>query len=183
MSESPFGNTSPWDEPTEVPAAENVKELPVTTAPATATTHTQEGVTLSFKGGTGYDANLCVLRSATVKEMDKLLEEEGPAIASMLRKASKIQAFNTELNTSEKGVKAPAKAQAGTQKNTFSGGKVQKSNDPGPGPECECGEPTTYTEWGTNKFGKPYRAFKCAEKVRDWRSNDGCDFIEWFNGK
>ncbi|MEV8022525.1 hypothetical protein AB0O76_40785 [Streptomyces sp. NPDC086554] len=154
----------------------------MTTTATAATAHTQEGVTLSFKGGTGYDASLLVLRAGTVTEMDQLLEAEGQRLASLMKRMAKIQSFNSELNASEKGAKAPAAASGG-QKNSFSGGKVQKSNDPGPGPECECGEPSSYTEWGTNKFGKPYRAYKCAEKVRDWRSGGGCDFIEWFNGK
>ncbi|MEU1151846.1 hypothetical protein ABZ369_02285 [Streptomyces sp. NPDC005918] len=182
MNESPFGNSSPWDEPAETPTAEIVKESPVTAATTATTAHTQEGVTLSFKGGTGYDASLLVLRAGTITEMDKVLEEEGPQLASLMKRAAKIQAFNTELNGSEKGAKAPS-GNSGGPKNTFSGGKVQQSSDPGPGPNCHCGTPSAYTQWGKNKFDKPYRAFKCAEKVRDFRSNDGCDFIEWYNGK
>ncbi|WP_327377697.1 hypothetical protein OG393_29350 [Streptomyces sp. NBC_01216] len=121
MSESPFGSGSPWDEPTENTASnKNDTESPVTTA-APAPTAAPEGVTVSFKGGLGYDASLAVLRAATVADMDNLLEEEGPAIASMLRKMAKIQAFNTELNTKDKG--ATAKPAGRT---TFSGGRVQQ---------------------------------------------------------
>ncbi|MFD9561490.1 hypothetical protein [Streptomyces sp. NPDC059994] len=154
----------------------------MTTASTAATAHTQEGVTLSFKGGSGYDASLLVLRAGTIAEMDQVLEQEGAQLASLMKRAAKIQSFSTELNASDKGAKAPS-ASAGAQKNTFSGGKVQQSTDPGPGPNCHCGVPSAYTQWGKNKFDKPYRAFKCAEKVRDFRSNDGCDFIEWYNGK
>ncbi|MCY0945359.1 hypothetical protein [Streptomyces antarcticus] len=122
MSESPFGSGSPWDEPTENTTTPNETntESPVTTA-VPAPTAAPEGVTVSFKGGLGYDASLAVLRAPTVTDMDNLLEEEGPAIASMLRKMAKIQSFNTELNTKDKGVAAKA---AG--KNVFSGGRVQQ---------------------------------------------------------
>ncbi|WP_370422535.1 hypothetical protein AB8O64_29975 [Streptomyces sp. QH1-20] len=116
MSENPFGG-SPWDA-TESNTTETLKESPVTTS----TAHTQEGVTLSFKGGEGYDASLLVLRAATISDMDAMLDEESGALASLMKRMAKIQSFNTELNFKDKGAKAKV---AG--KNTFSGGKVQNS--------------------------------------------------------
>ncbi|GAA4104475.1 hypothetical protein [Streptomyces hundungensis] len=122
MSENPFGS-SPWDEPNaENAATKTPKESPVTTP----TTHTQEGVTLSFKGGEGYDASLLVLRAATIADMDTMLDEEAGALASLMKRMAKIQSFSTELNFKDKGTKAKP---AG--KNSFSGGKVQSSGGGG----------------------------------------------------
>ncbi|MGK5626973.1 hypothetical protein [Streptomyces sp. URMC 123] len=118
MSENPFGN-SPWDAPSpENNMTETLKESPVTTS----TAHTQEGVTLSFKGGEGYDASLLVLRAATISDMDAMLDEEASTLASLMKRMAKIQSFNTELNFKDKGTKVKP-----TGKNTFSGGKVQNS--------------------------------------------------------
>ncbi|MFD9563412.1 hypothetical protein [Streptomyces sp. NPDC059994] len=121
MSESPFGSGSPWDEAAEnTPAPNEINtESPVTTAAPAPAAH--EGATLSFKGGAGYDANLLVLRAPTVSDMDAMLEEEGTVIASVLRKAAKIQAFNTELNTKGKGITTKA-----ASKTVFTGGRVQQ---------------------------------------------------------
>ncbi|OLZ74266.1 hypothetical protein AV521_00820 [Streptomyces sp. IMTB 2501] len=119
MSENPFGS-SPWDELNveNENTVDNHKESPMTNP----TTHTQEGVTLSFKGGEGYDASLLVLRAATVSDMDAMLDEEAGALASLMKRMAKIQSFNSELNFKGKGTKAKPSG-----KNSFSGGKVQNS--------------------------------------------------------
>ncbi|ARZ66884.1 hypothetical protein SMD11_1223 [Streptomyces albireticuli] len=90
----------------------------------TPTATTQEGVTLSFKGGEGYDASLLVLRAATIADMDAMLDEEAGALASLMKRMAKIQTFNTELNFKDKGAKVKPAGKA-----SFSGGKVQNAGD------------------------------------------------------
>ncbi|MFD7017182.1 hypothetical protein [Streptomyces sp. NPDC059928] len=119
MSDNPFGN-SPWDEPDAKNENNETKESPMTTS----TAHTQEGVTVSFKGGEGYDASLLVLRAATIPEMDAMLDEEAGALASLMKRMAKIQSYSSELNFKDKGAKAKP-GSAG--KTSFSGGKVLNS--------------------------------------------------------
>ncbi|UFQ16387.1 MULTISPECIES: hypothetical protein [Streptomyces] len=53
MSDDPFADTSPWDEPNETPATETPKESPVTTAP---TAMNPFKIGLTFKAASGFDA-------------------------------------------------------------------------------------------------------------------------------
>ncbi|MFJ7901920.1 hypothetical protein ACIQ6V_15765 [Streptomyces sp. NPDC096198] len=139
MSENPFGN-SPWDEPSTDNTTETSKESPMTTP----TAHTQEGVTLSFKGGEGYDASLLVLRAATIADMEAMLDEEAGALASLMKRMAKIQSFSSELNYKDKGVKAKP---AG--KTTFSGGKVQNSGGGEHQGATDCEHGRTHVAKGT----------------------------------
>ncbi|MFC9231330.1 hypothetical protein ACFTZI_20590 [Streptomyces decoyicus] len=95
----------------------------MTTPAATATTVAAENVTLSFKGGSGYDASLLVLRAGSVGEMAELLESEGSSLKGLLERAAKIQTFNTELNTpaTKAGGSAPKKFENGRVVNKASG--------------------------------------------------------------
>ncbi|AYG79969.1 hypothetical protein DWB77_02088 [Streptomyces hundungensis] len=156
MSENPFGS-SPWGEPTtDTTTAETPKESPMTTP----TTHTQEGVTLSFKGGEGYDASLLVLRAATVADMDAMLDEEASALASLMKRMAKIQKYSTELNAKDKGAKPAGK-------NSFSGGKVQNSGgDGGHQGVTDCEHGRTHVAKGT------WEAYFCNADER--KGDDKC---------
>ncbi|WP_424214810.1 hypothetical protein ACN20G_23590 [Streptomyces sp. BI20] len=138
MSENPFGQ-SPWDEPANDNTPTSNQESPVT---VTTATPAHEGVTLSFKGGSGYDASLLVLRASTITEMGQMLDSEREALMALMKRMAKVQTFNNGLN-------APAKTvQAG--KNTFSGGKVQNSGgDGGHKGVTDCEHGRTHVAKGT----------------------------------
>ncbi|MFD8088946.1 hypothetical protein [Streptomyces malaysiensis] len=128
----PFDERSPWDEPTETTTTATATEAPVTTPAATA--DAPENVTLSFKGGSGYDASLLVLRAGSVSEMNELLEKEAGPLKSLLERAAKVQSFNTGLN-------APAGGGGGSAPKKFENGRVvNKSTDAGPADDdCQHG--------------------------------------------
>ena len=58
----------------------------------------------------------------------------------------------------------------------------QSRNTPTTTDTCVHGT-LVYDEWGTNKFGKPYRAFKCPVTKEDWKSGCGRDATVWYKGK
>ncbi|MFE9455955.1 hypothetical protein [Streptomyces californicus] len=97
----------------------------MTTPAATAAVAAPENVTLSFKGGSGYDASLLVLRAGSVPEMAALLENEGASLKGLLERAAKIQTFNSELN-------APVAKADGSTPKRFEGGRVVSKGSDGP---------------------------------------------------
>jgi len=164
----PWGDVSPWDatSQTQPPATQ---EPPVATPPV-AVVDNQESVTLSFKGGTGYDASLLVIRAASLSEMNEKLTREAAALRSVLEKAAKVQAYNTSLNSSDKTTQP-----AGT-KPQFQNGKI--INQPVAAPAGDsCPHGRTLRE-GNGAKG-PWAAMFCNERNKAaqcpplWRQKDG----------
>ncbi|MFD4905019.1 hypothetical protein [Kitasatospora purpeofusca] len=159
----PFDETSPWDEqqPTNdmTPTA---LEAPVTT-PAT-TPLPAENVTLSFKGGAGYDASLLVLRAGSVGEMNSLLHAESATLKSLLEQAAKVQSFNTGLN---------APVGAGSAPKRFENGRVTAKTSPSSMGGDDCPHGRKLTEKGS------WAAMFCQAREKPdqcpplWRQKDG----------
>ncbi|MGW0876696.1 hypothetical protein ACWD3Z_40410 [Streptomyces sp. NPDC002740] len=160
----PFDDRSPWDEPPAPTDSTTSPETPMTTPAATATA-APENVTLSFKGGSGYDASLLVLRAGSVSEMAELLESEGTSLKGLLERASKIQAFNTELNT-------PAAKAGGSAPKKFENGRVVNKGSDGPADD-DCQHGRKLVEKGT------WAALFCQAREKSdqceplWRQKDG----------
>ncbi|QJS09075.1 hypothetical protein HKX69_05690 [Streptomyces argyrophyllae] len=112
---NPFDERSPWDEKPETP--DNKESKPLTTAAEP----TPENVTLSIKGGPGYEASLLVVRAGSPEELDTLLAERAGVFKSIMDRAAKMQAYSVEIN-------APAKS--GSAPKRFSGGKVERKDSP-----------------------------------------------------
>lgn len=109
----PFAETSPWDNPAvEAPAqpAQAPASAPQASAPGPAS---PEAVTLSFKGGAGYDASLLVLRAPSITDMATLLAAESATLKALLERAAKVQAFNTGLNSAGRSGPAPKRFENG----------------------------------------------------------------------
>lgn len=101
------------------------------TTPTAVPTPSQapEGVTLSFKGGAGYDASLLVLRAATVGDMNQLLQKDANELADLMKRMAQVQAYSTTLNQ-----KAPD-----TAAKTFQNGRVQTTQSaPAGTPDDPC---------------------------------------------
>ncbi|MGW3232447.1 hypothetical protein [Kitasatospora sp. NPDC001095] len=161
---NPFDEKSPWDEPSSPTANStipNAEEAPVTQTPTN--TQPPENVTLSFKGGAGYDASLLVLRAGSVGEMDALLRTESAALKSLLEQAAKVQAFNTGLNSP---------ANAGTSPKKFENGKVVSKSPAGLGDDtCEHGRKLVDKgTWSALFCQAPNKAAQCPPL---WKQDDG----------
>jgi hypothetical protein len=155
----PWGSKSPWDAvgQTQTPPAQ---EAPVTNQPVAAIAENPDGVTLSFKGGPGYDASLLVIRAANLAELDRKMDQEAVHLKSVMEKAARAQAYSTALNS---GGTQPQPAGAPPAQPSFnpSSGQVQYGSQQAPsGPPKPANVPDgwTYKE-GTNKNGKPYKAW------------------------
>lgn len=152
----PWGQKSPWDVANQ-PQTPPAQEAPVTTPPVAVA----ENVTLSFKGGPGYDASLLVLRASSISEMDELLDKESAALGSLIQKAAQIQAYSTSLNSGA-GASAPATAPAARPTFNPNSGQVQYGQAPvtpaGPPKPANVPDGWTYKE-GTNKNNKPYKGW------------------------
>lgn len=157
----PWGSVSPWDQAGQNQTSnQTTQEAPVTNQPVAVAV--AENVTLSFKGGPGYDASLLVLRAASVTEMDELLTKESASLSSLMQKAAKIQSYSTSLNAGGAPTQSAPSAPAAQPSFNPSSGQVQY-NQPAPaqsGPPRPANVPDgwTYKE-GTNKNGKPYKAW------------------------
>lgn len=121
---------------------------PVTeTNAAPVATTAPEGVTLSFKGGAGYDASLLVIRAANITEMNAKLDEEGGELAALMDKAAKIQKYSTTINTPEQPAGKPS----------FQNGQVQYNNGGGGnGPARPDNVPAHFSYKSGNKNGKAW---------------------------
>lgn len=159
---SPWGDRSPWDIAQPEPQTPTAPEVPVTNPSAAVVTENPEGVTLSFKGGPGYDASLLVIRATNLAELDRKMDQEAGFLKSVMEKAAKVQAYSTALNS---GGAQPAPAAAPVAQPSFNpnSGQVQYSNQPAPaqsGPPRPANVPDSWTyKEGTNKTGKPYKGW------------------------
>ncbi|WP_157875602.1 MULTISPECIES: hypothetical protein [unclassified Streptomyces] len=95
----PWGNVSPWDVANQ-PQPNPTSEPPVSNQPNAVAN--PDNVTLSFKGGTGHDASLLVLRAGSLAELDQMLDQQASYLKSVVEKASRVQAFSTNLNAAAK---------------------------------------------------------------------------------
>ncbi|MFB7906439.1 hypothetical protein ACFC1T_08445 [Kitasatospora sp. NPDC056076] len=137
----------------------------MTQTPTNAQTAAPENVTLSFKGGAGYDASLLVLRAGSLTEMDTLLRTESAALKSLLEQAAKVQSYNTGLN-SPAGAGSAARAK-------FENGKVVSKGTPsGPGDDdCPHGRKLVDKgNWSAMFCQAPQKPDQCAPL---WKQPDG----------
>lgn len=175
----PWGQKSPWDvaQPDTNPTA---PEAPVTNQPVA----TPENVTLSFKGGAGYDASLLVVRAGSLAELDQMLDQEAAHLKSVMEKAARVQAYSTSLNSATKTSAATAAPATQPSFNPASG-QVQYSQPAqapqapfgggAPGDSCVHGRTPRS---GTNQKG-PWSALFCNERDKNaqckplWKQKDG----------
>jgi len=164
----PWGQKSPWDEaqPNTNPTA---PEAPVTNQPAPVVTENAENVTYSFKGGTGYDASLLVIRAASLTELNEKLTKEAAVLRSVLEKGAQVQAFNTSLNSAAKPTTSAPAPQA---QPTFQNGQVQYQQQApqapfgGGAPESDQGV-TTCVHGPRKHFAKDtWEAMFCQEREK-----------------
>lgn len=156
----PWGQKSPWDVANQ-PQTPPAQEAPVPNSTAAVVTENSDAVTLSFKGGPGFDASLLVIRAASLAELDKKMDQEAGHLKSVIEKAAKIQAYSTSLNSGA-GTSAPAAAPAAQPTFNPNSGQVQYNQAPsapaGPPKPANVPDGWTYKE-GTNRSGKPYKGW------------------------
>ncbi|WP_141275418.1 hypothetical protein [Streptomyces cacaoi] len=147
-------------------------EPAATTQPAPASAPNPYKIGFTLKAAPGYEAEWLTptVYGASAQET----AERGRDLLVAMQEAGLIDLATKAAEYTRAQYKGQAKPAA------------QNSNKPtqqptGEGPLCKCGNPSAYTEWGTNKFNpsQPNRAYKCAIKVADYRDPSGCDFIKW----
>lgn len=151
-NDDPWAVATPEPEPEETVAT--VTQLPTAKAPEPVQVPGGDSHVLSFKGGTGYDAFLYVLKADSNKAILSQLAD--PDFQEVLKRAQSIQKWNTEQFTG-----AP-------KSDGNSAPKAQPNRTEAPGGEkrfCKHGE-MKYRE-DISKAGNPYKGFFCTERNRD----------------
>lgn len=129
----------------EAPASNNIeitKEKPV------ADNTNDSKLTVTLKGGSGFDAPWIVLHGATVAELNDQLTDEG--LKALIEQTQKVGQFFAGLGKSSGGGGRPQASGGQT-------GQPAGSNGPRP-TDPPCPEGWTYKE-GIGKTGKAWRAF------------------------
>lgn len=150
MSNDPFADVSPWDEPTETPSAETPKESPVTTAvPIAAAANNPFKIGLTFKAASGFDAEW-ITPTVFGGSADEVAQRTVDLIAA-LKEYGVIELASKAAEYTRGQYKGAATAAKAAPKR-FEGGKVVSSGGGGGGHEgdTECVHgPRTYRSGGT----------------------------------
>lgn len=154
--------TDPWatPEPASTPEPEQAPAAAGTPAPPTGE------VTVTLKGGTGFDAPWVVIHSASVEAAAEELSKVD-SLKSLLENASRVGQFFARLGGG--GGSAPHSGGNGGQNNSRPGapaGQPAPMTAPGGRIEyCAHGE-MTYREGVGKASGKAYKGFFCPERDR-----------------
>jgi hypothetical protein len=161
----PWGQRSPWE--IAQPDTNTAPEAPVTNQPTSAVEN-NDAVTLSFKGGSGYDASLLVLRAENIAALDRMMDQEVAHLKSVMEKAARVQAYSTSLNSGQ--AKPAASAPAAQPSFNPNSGQVQYNQAPtapfGGGGESDQGV-TTCAHGPRKYFAKDtWEAMFCQEREK-----------------
>lgn len=159
----PWGTKSPWD--VAQPDQTQTPEAPVTNVVENA-----DSVTLSFKGGTGHDASLLVLRAANASALNQMLDREAATLKEVVEKAARVQAYSTAVNQAAKAQGAPQAPPATQPTFNPNSGQVQYNQAPqapfGGGGESDQGV-TTCAHGPRKHFAKDnWEAMFCTEREK-----------------
>ncbi|MFD5069174.1 hypothetical protein ACFWNC_14770 [Streptomyces sp. NPDC058369] len=155
----PWGTKSPWDE-----AQPNQTQTPE--APVTNVVENADSVTLSFKGGSGHDASLLVLRAANASALNQMLDREAATLKEVVEKAARVQAYSTAVNQAAKGQVAPQAPPAAQPTFNPNSGQVQYNQAPEPpfGGGSDLGVTTCMHGPRTHRAGANWEAMFCPER-------------------
>jgi len=127
-----------------------------------------------FSMTTKLDGQLLTVRGRTVEEFNA-------NAAELAANLSGVKALNAAVGVA--GGAAPRAAAAAPAKKNYQARQAQAAKPAGAVPrtsaECAHGE-LVYSEWGENRYGKPYQAFKCPVPYKDPECC-GNDATLWFN--
>jgi hypothetical protein len=167
-----------------VSVADPFADEPTDTASFDTPNEPNNGVTLSYKGGTGYDASLFVLRASNMRELLELIGGDprnlsnAEVLKAIFDLSAKHQAYRSGLNGSQK--RAPAPESSGSTEQPVDSRPAPTDAPGGEERFCKHGKMTFrtgITKSGKNQ-GKTWQGFYCTERDKD----NQCD-VQWLPSK
>lgn len=145
----------PWEVPAKAPA----EKTAATAAPRPESSGGWEGVTVTLKGGKGFEAPWIVIHAADAA--DALAQVKDKAMAELAKATAQMGAWFAGL-----GGSGSTPASSGGERPSRSDSKPERQRAPrGEREYCEHGEMTWKS--GTNKRGKAYSGFFCPDNECD----------------
>jgi len=121
-------------------------------------------VSVTLKGGAGYDAPWVVLRAPNVETMSLMLDEK---LSNLLGQAAKYgQAFSGQAAPKAQQQQRPASNNGGgQQQQSFRAPAGATQHPDGKREWCDHGEEMEYKSGISQRTGKPYAMFVCKARV------------------
>ncbi|MDQ8703336.1 hypothetical protein RCO28_12675 [Streptomyces sp. LHD-70] len=164
MSNDPFADVSPWDEPTEAPTAETPKESPVTTAPATVSTAPNPfKIGLTFKAASGFDAEW-ITPTVYGGSADEVAQRTVDLIGA-LKEHGVIELASKAAEYTRGQFKGASGGAAKAAPKRFEGGRVVAAGGDGGGGAAE-GDTTCVHGQRTHRTGATWEAMFCPAREK-----------------
>lgn len=151
--------SNPWDdEPVQAPPA----APPAAQRPSAAREQApaNEGITVTLKGGKGFEAPWIVIHAAD--PASALAQLDSPDLGSLVKKTAQVGGYFAGT-----GSQAPAAGPSGPAPSApAAGGRPEYQQAPG-GEKRFCAHGEMEFRAAVSKAGKPYKGFFCTERDRD----------------
>jgi hypothetical protein len=174
----PFGFSPSQPEPEPAPepiqAHNGIVPVPFSGKPASA-----EAISVTLKGSAGHDAPWIVVKGGSAAEVKQALQDVAQS-ELMAMTAAAAKAFR-EFNG------APANQAAPQQRKANNGWQTQNQQATPAAPSAQqhpTGEACphgvlTYTSWRAKDGSKTFEAYKCPNKVANYRDPNSCERTVW----
>jgi hypothetical protein len=169
---------APADSPFDTPPAEAPKKTaakkaaPKAAAKTTVSTDSEGKVTVTLKGGAGFDAPWIVIHAESIEDAYAQMTESGTLLGELMKRVSNAGQYFAGLAPAKAGPagggnRGAGNANGGNQRQ----GQPQGSQEAPNGEKRYCAHGEMRFKSDVSKAGKPYKGFFCTSRDR----NDQCD--------